>query len=57
MLTLVLRLCGQVSGLPKGVDDQSYACIKAAISPSPLKNEYLANMDVNLAMEIISNMK
>ena len=35
--TAVRRLCGQVSGRPSGVDDQSWARINAPISPPPAR--------------------
>src|ERR1700730_14841271 len=35
--TAVRKLCGQVSGRPGGVDDQSYARVNAPISPPPAR--------------------
>src|SRR5665213_1993710 len=35
--TAVRRLCGQLSGRPSGVDDQSRARINAPISPPPTR--------------------
>src|SRR5580700_2880990 len=35
MLTAILTLCGQVSGEPSGVADQSLARMRAPISPPP----------------------
>jgi hypothetical protein len=37
MRTAVRRLCGQVSGLPSGVVDQSWARVNAPISPPPAR--------------------
>ena len=38
MRTTVRRLCGHVSGTPRGVADQSWARIRAPISPPPDRN-------------------
>src|SRR6202158_1817331 len=37
MRSAVRRLCGQVSGFPSGLADQSYARISAPISPPPAR--------------------
>src|SRR5665213_971812 len=37
MRSAVRRLCGQVSGGPSGVADQSWARVKAPISPPPAR--------------------
>src|SRR6185437_10572221 len=39
MRTQVLRLCGQCSGEPRGVDAQSNVRIRSPISPPPAKSE------------------
>jgi hypothetical protein len=35
--TAVRKLCGQVSGCPSGLADQSYARVSAPISPPPVR--------------------
>jgi hypothetical protein len=37
MRTAVRKLCGQVSGAPSGLADQSYARVNAPISPPPAR--------------------
>src|SRR5260370_18011935 len=37
MRTAVRRLCGQASGFPSGVADQSYSRVSAPISPPPAR--------------------
>jgi len=37
MLIVVLKLCGQPSGEPNAVDDQSKDLVNVAISPAPWK--------------------
>jgi hypothetical protein len=37
MRTAVRKLCGQVSGAPSGLADQSYARVNAPMSPPPAR--------------------
>src|SRR5665213_1652393 len=52
MRTAVRRLCGQVSGLPSGVADQSWARVNAAISPPPArKSAALGRLTFNIRID------
>jgi hypothetical protein len=42
MLSVLRRLCGQVSGVPSGVRGQSISRIRAPISPPPARKERIA---------------
>jgi hypothetical protein len=56
MLIVVFKLCGQVAGAPRGVEDQSKLRVKVAISPAPwkkLKVDDLSLFTMNLATMIL----